>query len=107
MKEFFGIEDDEEDRKVWQARRRLHMKQRWLIATRPDDDDDDDDDVDGGGDGGIPMEKQRLTTEKTGRKRVIGKAPEHRIRPPMPSVFSMVVSGIRTLVKVRRHTLCI
>ncbi|XP_065826804.1 inactive rhomboid protein 1-like [Oscarella lobularis] len=99
LKEFFGIEDDEEDRKVWQARRRLHMKQRWLIATRPDDDDDDDDDVDGGGDGGIPMEKQRLTTEKTGRKRVIGKAPEHRIRPPMPSVFSMVVSGIRTLVK--------
>lgn len=106
---FFGIHDDEEERELWRARQEHYLRRRLLPkdARRPQRQAGvpaDDVFVQPGADvvDGVEMEPvgQRNRTSSTGRTRDKTREPEHRLRPSMPSVVSMVMSGFRTVLKV-------
>ena len=101
--QFFGIHDDEEERRLWEARQHYYLRKR-LRDGGPrrlaEDEFDGQDRPDG-----VQMETmggqlQRKRTSSTGRALDKRKQPDHRLRPAMPSVPSMIVSGFRTLFKV-------
>ena len=114
---FFGLHKDEDERRLWRARQEYHLNRRILPApkwlqpslTRQSADnvfgEQEMVQVDGGeatvatpDDAQLPARGRRRSS--TGRVIDKSKEPEHRLRPAMPSVISMVVSGVRTLFKV-------
>ncbi|XP_062507609.1 inactive rhomboid protein 1-like isoform X2 [Corticium candelabrum] len=115
---FFGLHKDEDERRLWRARQEYHLNRRILPApkwlqpslTRQSADnvfgEQEMVQVDGGeatvatpDDAQLPARGRRRSS--TGRVIDKSKEPEHRLRPAMPSVISMVVSGVRTLFKTK------
>jgi hypothetical protein len=101
--QFFGIHDDDEERQLWEARQHYYLRKRlrdWGPRQPATDDEFDGQDQPDGVEMQTMQQQQRKRSTSTGRALDKKKQPDHRLRPAMPSVPSMIVSGLRTLFKV-------
>jgi hypothetical protein len=100
--QFFGIHDDDEERQLWEARQHYYLRKRlrdWGPRQPATDDEFDGQDQPDGVEMQTMQQQQRKRSTSTGRALDKKKQPDHRLRPAMPSVPSMIVSGLRTLFK--------